>query len=184
MSNLRRLLVLFAVLALTSVGLAGTATSASASVPGSKILSYSYIGQSYEWDCGPTSGQMVMSQWGISTSKQEMIDLMGADGNGADSVANVIYALNHKIGRAWYRTVYINGSTATGAQKATFKQDLLDDIATYGHAFIANVVGSQPDTSGLCHSGSIARVADPAYGNYWMNTSTLADWVAERGYAI
>ncbi len=199
MRNLRRLFLLFAVLALTSIGLASTATTASASVPSSKVLSYTYIAQSYEWDCGPTAGQMVMSQWHISTSKQEMINLMQTDSNGTDSVANVIHAFNTKIGSAWYRTVYINGSTATAAQKATLKQDLLDDIATYGHAFEANVVGSQPDTSGRYHSysgghyvaivgyessGSIARVADPAYGNYWMSTNVLADWIAERGYAI
>jgi len=143
---------------------------------------------------------MVLSNWGISTSDTEMIGLMNTSSvSGTYSVEQVAKALNKKIGTNFYRTVYIYGSTATATQKATLKSDLVEDVGRLHRGFVANVLGHTTDTlthphnypgghyvavMGYSQSGAFAWVADPWDGAYWLSTSNLADWIAEKGYTI
>ncbi len=70
-----------------------------------------------------------------------------------------------------------------------------------GRAVVANIAGTATDTDGITHSFAgghyvsvtgyhdngdtvtIADSADPAQATYQMNTDTLANWIATRGYS-
>jgi hypothetical protein len=168
--------------------------------PAQVVLNYTHMLQSYEWDCGPTSGQMVLSNWGLFPSKAEMINRMHTNNPaGTDNITLVANALNYEIKSSFYRTVLISGSLATSAQKATLKSDLVEDVGKFGRGFVANVLGTATDTyarphsytgghyvavMGYSQSGALAWIGDPAFGGYWMATDQLADWIAEKGYCI
>lgn len=181
-------------------GPAGAAAPPAAVAPAaaSGSVSYSQTAQPTEWDCGPTATYVAISVLQTPPSIAAITTAENTDENGTDSVADVTPVLNANGGNGFYVSKYIGGETATAAQIALLKSDVVYDIS-HGHAIVANVVGTGTDTGGTGHtysgghyltvvgyssSGDTVNIWDVAGGHaYSMSVSNLATWIAERGYS-
>lgn len=102
-------------------------------------------------------------------------------------------------GEKFYTATMISGYHASKSDVSALKKVMLTDIGAYDHGIVANVVGTEYDTSGVRHrysgghylavvgykdGGNTARISDNATGHeYWMTTTRLATWIASKGYA-
>lgn len=192
---LRVLAVLLAVLG----GLLVTAAPSQAAT--SKVLSYQFQWQENYYYCGPAATRIALTARGYYYSQSYIAGQLGTTTNGTNSAADTTRVLNNLGYTGFYETKWIPGSMATQAEIDRLRWDLVYDIDR-NYPIVANVVGTAIDTDGDAHSyagghyltvvgysndGATAKLADPAdaygYGWYWMDTTRLANWIAERGYS-
>jgi peptidase C39-like protein len=194
-----QLLTLFAVL----IGglLVSGASASAAAPPASKVLNYTFQWQQNGYYCGPAATRIALTARGYTYSQDTLAAALHTTTNGTNSAADTTRVLNADGHTSFYETKWIPGSTATAAQKALLKSDVLYDIPR-GYPLVVNVVGTAVDTDGDAHSysgghymtvvgyqssGATVKLADPAdangYGWYWMTTDRLANWIAMRGYS-
>jgi hypothetical protein len=192
---LRVLAVLLAVLG----GLLVTAAPSQAAT--SKVLSYQFQWQENYYYCGPAATRIALTARGYYYSQSYIAGQLGTTTDGTNSAADTTRVLNNLGYTGFYETKWIPGSMATQAEIDRLRWDLVYDIDR-NYPIVANVVGTAIDTDGDAHSyagghyltvvgysndGATAELADPAdangYGWYWMDTTRLANWIAERGYS-
>ena len=161
-------------------------------------LTYLFDGQETGFWCGPASVQIALRCRGIAKTEAELAKTLGTTTFGTSSSADVVRVLNQLLGAGTYDDVYIPGKTATDADVAALKTALVRSVDA-GFAVVANVVGTIRPISGGSFSypgghyvavtgyragGDEAYVADVgAPAQYWVRTSALAVWIAERGYS-
>jgi hypothetical protein len=169
------------------------------------VLPYTWQGQQTNYWCGPGSTRIAISTRVKSPpSQQTLATAMGTTTNGTNHIGLPAAQLNKYLNPG---TKYVSRSidwTATPAQTAQLKKDLVARISS-GFPIVANVVsGWRPPgypTSGTIYhyvavvgydaNGDKALIADPAGGGavwssvpktYWVSTSNLARWIGGKGY--
>ena len=109
--------------------------------------------------------------------------------------------LNRQLGAERYRTTEIPSESASPKQVEGLRRDIVTSVS-HGDPVVANIAGTVSDTAGEQHSyegghyltvvgysanGALAKIADPAdtQGSniYQLSTTTLANWIATRGYS-
>nr|MDT0657509.1 C39 family peptidase [Micromonospora sp. DSM 115978] len=101
--------------------------------------------------------------------------------------------------RGVYRTVTVQGPTASAEATAKLRSDVLGAVDA-GRAVVANIKGTASDVDGGQHSyegghyltavgyrdgGDQVKIADPydPQGEYWVTVEELAHWIVDRGYS-
>ena len=180
-----------------------------------KVLDHTVFKQNLPYNCGPSATLIVLSTWGIkaktlgfssnSSFTKWIGKKEGTTSNGTNSIKDVVKGLSAAIkkhgkgGEKFYTTTMISGYHASKSDVSKLKKALVLDIDSYHHGIVANVIGTEYDTSGVRHrysgghylavvgykdGGDTARISDNATGHeYWMTTSRLATWIASKGYA-
>jgi hypothetical protein len=176
---------------------AAVASSVTPDTATSATVHYTLQAQANDWYCGPAATRTALTSWGKTYSQSTLAADLGTTTDGTNSAADVTRVLNKLTGTGYYATKWISGYNATSAQKALLKSDVVFDISR-GHAIVANVLGNANGAApydysdghyltivGYRDSGAVSVIADPAYGGhvYSMNTSDVANWIAERGYS-
>jgi hypothetical protein len=200
---MRRVSRRLAAVAIVLGGLVATtaATQSSAFAASSAEVSYSFQWQENYYYCGPAATRIALSAHGYNYSQDYIASQLGTTTNGTNSAADTTRVLNSLAYTGFYETKWIPGNYATQAEIDRLQWDIVYDIPR-GYAIVANVIGTAVDTDGDAHSysgghyltivgysddGWTAHLADPAdangYGWYWMNTTSLAHWIAARGYS-
>lgn len=191
----RILVVLAAVLGAVAV------TPVRAVAASTAVLNYQFQWQQNGYYCGPAATRIALSARGYVYSQDYLAGQLGTTVNGTNSAADTTRVLNSLGSTGFYETKWIPGSTATQDEINRLQWDVVYDIDR-NYPIVANVVGSAVDTDGDVHSysgghyltvvgysdnGWTVKLADPAdangYGWYWMTTTRLAIWIAERGYS-
>ncbi|MFV2099534.1 C39 family peptidase [Micromonospora sp. LOL_024] len=167
---------------------------------GERQLSVRYEAQPNFYYCGPAAVRNALTTMDKDVSQDDLAREMGTTERGTDSAHLITEALNNKAGEDVYRTVEIPGRAADDAQTDRLRADIIRAVDD-GRGVVANVIGTASDTDGVSHSfegghyisvtgyrddGDQVRIADsanPAQAEYWIDTDTLADWVASRGYS-
>ncbi|MFG2042977.1 C39 family peptidase [Dactylosporangium sp. NPDC048998] len=171
--------------------------------PATKILQYQFQLQPNYYYCGPAATRIALSATGHTVSQDQAAALLGTTTNGTDSAFDTTRGLNSVIGhgRTVYQTREIPAYPATPAQADQLRTDVLNTINS-GRAIVANIAGHLTDTAGTYHayegghyltivgykdSGKTVKIADPANpngdGTYWVTTTNMANWIAQRGYS-
>jgi hypothetical protein len=169
--------------------------------PASKQLDYTFQAQTTYYYCGPAATRIALTVRDAPLSQDELARRLGTTVNGTNSAADTTRVLNSVTGSDFYRTVAIPGQSATPAQIDRLQADVVRAISK-GYAVVANIAGSATDTAGGWHSypgghyltvvgyrdgGRTVKIADPAIpgadSHYWMTTTSLAHWIATRGYS-
>ncbi|WP_436493175.1 C39 family peptidase [Actinokineospora sp. HUAS TT18] len=174
----------------------------------SKTLGNNHIqGQHTNYYCGPAATRIALSVRGILPSQEDLANSLGTTTNGTDSSWNIRATLNARTGTSYYDAKFGYNYSSTGWANL-LRSDILFDI-NRGWALVVNVAGGASTTSGwrsypgghyvavlgYDQSGNRALVADTGYngglydaqgyyyGVYWINTTELARWSYNRGYA-
>jgi hypothetical protein len=170
-------------------------------LPSSKVTNYAYEAQPNFFYCGPAATRIAATAQGHMPSQDEVAKELGTTENGTNSAEDTTRVLNSLDGKADYKTVSIPGQQASQDEIDRLKSDVVSAIGA-DKPVVANIIGTAVDTDGGVHSyegghyltvvgyrddGQTVKIADPAEtngdGTYWMTTSTLADWIASRGYS-
>lgn len=167
--------------------------------PAAKDLKFDFEYQINGYYCGPASTRMAASTRIAPPSQDTIAMAMGTTTNGTNSAADTTAELNRLEHTSFYHTTLIPGS-ATTSDIATLEKNVVHSISN-GYGIVANIVGSAQDSSGGFHeydgghyiavigysdNGRSVHIADPAgegADTYWMSASTLANWMASRGYS-
>ena len=193
-----------------SAALASTAPAATptptpvadtSNLPGDKALNYDYQRQPNFFFCAPAATRIALSTVGHSNSFDDLAQQLGTTEAGTNSAQDTTRVLNSVVGGHVYTTHEISGATATPAQVDQLKNDVIAAV-TNNHAVVANIAGTITDAAGNTHSyegghyltivgygqgGTMVKIADPADtqgdGSYWVSTTTMANWIATRGYS-
>lgn len=171
-----------------------TSTAAATMVPHLTALQPNYF------YCGPAATRIALSAHGDLPSYDQIARELGTTPEGTNSANEVTKVLNTHLGAGRYKTVEISANKASPAQVATLKSDIIT-ATSRGDAVVANIAGTVTDTTGEVHSypgghyltviaytdnGQTVRIADPAdtqgTPEYNLPTTTLANWIATRGY--
>ncbi|MEV6927792.1 C39 family peptidase [Dactylosporangium sp. NPDC051485] len=169
--------------------------------PEAHSVDYDFQFQPNYYYCGPASTRMALTSSGVALSQGDLAARLGTTVNGTNSAADVTRAMNGVLGKDEYRTRWIPGQQATGAQAEQLQRDAVAAMSS-GRAVVANIVGGATDESGVYHEfsgghyitlvgyrdrGRAVQVADPSgmFGSrtYWMSTWNMANWIAARGYS-
>ncbi|MGI5214492.1 C39 family peptidase [Plantactinospora sp. CA-290183] len=136
---------------------------------------------------------------GHTPSQDEVAKQLGTTEAGTNSAEDTTRVLNTAGGKD-YHTVAIPDPAAKPEQVDRLQTDLVHAIDT-NRPVVANIKGTATDVDGGTHSyegghyltvvgyddhGHKVKIADPADPNnneYWMTSTTLANWIAERGYS-
>ncbi|MFI9644226.1 C39 family peptidase [Micromonospora sp. NPDC051925] len=167
--------------------------------PSSKVLRYEYQAQSTYYYCGPAAVRNALSAAGIERDQDSLAAQLGTTEMGTNSAEDTTRVLNAVVKGDPYRTRMFVG-TPSDAQIDRLRADVVAAV-TDKRAVVANVVGDATDTDGGWHSfpgghyiavvgyqndGRTVRIADSADASlpaYWVSTTTLANWIATRGYS-
>jgi hypothetical protein len=171
------------------------------STPGDKALNYDYQRQPNFFYCGPAATRIALTTVGHSNSFDDVAKQLGTTESGTNSAQDTTRVLNSVVGGHVYTTHQISGATATPAEVDQLKNDVIAAV-TNNHAVVANIAGTITDAAGNTHSyegghyltivgygqgGTMVKIADPADpqgdGSYWVSTTTMANWIATRGYS-
>jgi hypothetical protein len=178
-----------------------TPVASTSNLPGDKALNYDYQRQPNFFYCGPAATRIALTTVGHSNSFDDVAQKLGTTENGTNSAQDTTRVLNSVTGGNAYTTHDIPGATATAAQVDQLKNDVINAIAN-NRAVVANIAGTITDAAGGTHSyegghyltivgygqgGTMVKIADPADtqgdGSYWVSTTTMANWIATRGYS-
>ena len=210
---LRKTALTIAAAAATAGGIAGPAITAHAAPAtpttqvqadrkpgGERQLPVRYQAQVTYYYCGPAAASNALSVQGKHIDQHEMAKRMGTTENGTDSINDITPILNKETGKDVYKSVEIRDANAATKQTDKLRDDIVRTVDD-GRAVVANIAGTATDTNGTTHSFAgghyvsvtgyqnngdtvtIADSADPAQATYQMNTDTLANWIATRGYS-
>ena len=197
-----------AITGLTTAGFvaafAGPAAASASPAPAaaaSAEVKHDYQLQENGYYCGPSATRVALSAQGHVLSQDQVAAELGTTVNGTDSANDITRVLNAQLGAGKYHTVEIAGPTVTEAQTAQLKADVVAALSQ-GKPVVANIAGTVTDTAGERHSyqgghyipvvgygaaGDQVTIADSAdkVGSpyYTLDTSTLAQWIATRGYS-
>jgi hypothetical protein len=157
--------------------------------------------QPHYYDCGPAATRIALSTHAEAVSIDQLGSELGTTTSGTDSAFDVTRVMNAHFGAGRYHTVEISAQKASPEQIAALQKDTVTAV-NQGDAVVANVVGTVTDTAGDVHSypgghyltvvgyadkGNVVRIADPAdtegTPEYDLFVSTLAHWIASRGYS-
>jgi hypothetical protein len=180
---------------------AAPAAAAPAVPPGQKALGYDFKLQPNYYYCGPAAVRIALTTQGKTPSQDDVAGRLGTTTNGTNSAEDTTRVLNSVTGTNFYKTRSIPGKTATAAEMDRLKEDVVHAISS-GYGMVGNVAGTIRDTAGETHSyegghylsvvgytdgGLTVRIADPADtqgdGSYTIPVTTLANWMATRGYS-
>lgn len=168
---------------------------------GEKALNYDYKRQPNFFYCGPAATRIALTAIGQAPSFDQVAKKLGTTVDGTKSAVDTTRVLNSVAGAHVYQTHTISGAKATGPQMDELRTSVVNAVST-GHAVVANIAGTVTDLSGNVHSyegghyltivgygdgGMTVKIADPADtkgdGSYWLPVSTMANWIATRGYS-
>ena len=169
--------------------------------PEAKEVRYDFQFQPNFYFCGPASTRIAVSTSVAAPSQNDLAGLLGTTVNGTNSAEDTTRALNRVLGRDAYQTHWIAGQRATGVEAERLQRDVVRAIGD-GRGVVANIVGGATDVTGRYHEfggghyvsivgyrdrGRAVQIADPSglFGprTYWMETYSMANWVARRGYS-
>ncbi|MEU1756923.1 C39 family peptidase [Micromonospora matsumotoense] len=167
--------------------------------PSSKVLRYDYQAQTTYYYCGPAAVRNALSAAGIERGQDDLAAQLGTTEMGTNSAEDTTRVLNAVVKGDPYRTRMFAG-TPSDAQIERLRADVVATV-TDKRAVVANVAGDVTDLDGGWHSfpgghyvaavgyrdnGRTVRIADsadPSLPAYWVSVSTLANWIATRGYS-
>ena len=177
-----------------------------------KLLNYDrgIVRQDTYYNCGPASGQIVLSARGIVVSEAALGKEMGTHTGGTDYIGLVEKSLDKRVPQAQYTSVYMPNDPPSSAQREKLWNDLVRSI-NGGWGVVANIVAPPnnypravaPSTQNLRYSGGTVyhyvaimgysdeggrrRVwfADPGFAPYgcWVSFDQFATLVPPKGYA-
>ncbi|MGI5211404.1 C39 family peptidase [Plantactinospora sp. CA-290183] len=183
----------------TTTAAAVQAVDARPAAQASKVLGYDYKAQENFYYCAPAATRIALSAQGHTPSQDEVAKQLGTTEAGTNSAEDTTRVLNTAGGKD-YHTVAIPDPAAKPEQVDRLQTDLVHAIDT-NRPVVANIKGTATDVDGGTHSyegghyltvvgyddhGHKVKIADPADPNnneYWMTSTTLANWIAERGYS-
>ncbi|MEU7618628.1 C39 family peptidase [Micromonospora rifamycinica] len=167
--------------------------------PSSKLLGYDYQAQTTYYYCGPAAVRNALSAAGIERDQDDLAAQLGTTEMGTNSAEDTTRVLNAVVKGDPYRTRMFAG-TPSDAQIERLRADVVATVAAK-RAVVANVAGDVTDLDGGWHSfpgghyvavvgyrdnGRTVRIADsadPSLPAYWVGVTTLANWIATRGYS-
>lgn len=166
---------------------------------GERVLGIEYQAQPNFYYCGPAATRIALSAEGETLSQDEVAKKLGTTEAGTNSAEDTTRVLNEVTGSKRYKTTAISESKANPEQADRLRADVVNAVDDK-HAVVANIKGTAADTEGNPHSyegghyltvvgyrdgGDTVKIADPYDPNeqYWMDSSKVANWVAERGYS-
>ncbi|MEU7981693.1 C39 family peptidase [Micromonospora sp. NPDC049081] len=167
--------------------------------PSSKVLRYDYQAQTTYYYCGPAAVRNALSAAGIERGQDDLAAQLGTTEMGTNSAEDTTRVLNAVVKGDPYRTRMFAG-TPSDAQIDRLRADVVAAVADK-RAVVANVAGDATDLDGGWHSfpgghyiaavgyrdnGRTVRIADsadPSLPAYWVSVTTLANWIATRGYS-
>ncbi|OWV04574.1 hypothetical protein B5D80_19970 [Micromonospora wenchangensis] len=167
--------------------------------PSSKVLRYDYQAQITYYYCGPAAVRNALSAAGIERGQDDLAAQLGTTEMGTNSAEDTTRVLNAVVKGDPYRTRMFAG-TPSDAQIERLRADVVAAV-TDQRAVVANVAGDATDLDGGWHSfpgghyvaavgyrdnGRTVRIADsadPSLPAYWVSVTTLANWIATRGYS-
>ncbi|WP_329019984.1 C39 family peptidase [Micromonospora rifamycinica] len=167
--------------------------------PSSKLLRYDYQAQTTYYYCGPAAVRNALSAAGIERDQDDLAAQLGTTEMGTNSAEDTTRVLNAVVKGDPYRTRMFAG-TPSDAQIERLRADVVETVAAK-RAVVANVAGDVTDLDGGWHSfpgghyvavvgyrdnGRTVRIADsadPSLPAYWVGVTTLANWIATRGYS-
>jgi hypothetical protein len=167
--------------------------------PSSKLLRYDYQAQTTYYYCGPAAVRNALSAAGIERGQDDLAAQLGTTEMGTNSAEDTTRVLNAVVKGDPYRTRMFAG-TPSDAQVERLRADVVETVAAK-RAVVANVAGDVTDLDGGWHSfpgghyvavvgyrdnGRTVRIADsadPSLPAYWVGVTTLANWIATRGYS-
>jgi len=152
--------------------------------------------------CGPAATRIALSALAKhAPSHDNLAQQLGTTTAGTNSAQDVTRVLNRQLGAERYRTTEIPSESASPKQVEGLRRDIVTSVS-HGDPVVANIAGTVSDTAGEQHSyegghyltvvgysanGALAKIADPAdtQGSniYQLSTTTLANWIATRGYS-
>jgi len=208
--NLRKLLpsALLGLVASAAIGgiVAGPASAANAAEPTgavavAKVLPHNTQLQTSYWNCGPTAARNALVVHDPNANADQLAAQLGTTTDGTNSAFDITRVMNAHLGAGRYATGEIPGPSATPAQVAKLRTDVVGAI-TKGDAVVANIAGTVTDTAGDTHSyegghylavvgygadGNTVNIADSAdtvgSPDYTITVSHLGNWIATRGYS-
>ncbi|RKN51242.1 C39 family peptidase [Micromonospora endolithica] len=165
---------------------------------GGKELDFHYKFQETYFYCAPAATKMALSALGKDLSQDELAKKLGTTEAGTNSAIETTRVLTEVSGKG-YRTVEIPGDKADQAETDRLRDDVVRALDE-GRPVVANIIGTGVDTDGHAHAypgghyvtvvgyrdgGNTVKIGDSwsDEGQYWINTDTLADWIASRGYS-
>ena len=140
-----------------------------------------------------------LSAAGIERGQDDLAAQLGTTEMGTNSAEDTTRVLNAVVKGDPYRTRMFAG-TPSDAQVERLRADVVAAV-TDKRAVVANVAGDVTDLDGGWHSfpgghyvaavgyrdnGRTVRIADsadPSLPAYWVSVTTLANWIATRGYS-
>lgn len=146
--------------------------------------------------CGPAAARIAVTAHGKYPNQDQLARMLNTTVNGTFSSDDITRALNKVVGTSAYGRTWLPERPATAQQKDELRADVVRAIGK-GHPVVVNIVGTARDTGGTAHSypgghyltvvgyrnaGQQVKIADPAFGIYWMSTANLANWAGSRGY--
>ncbi|WFE67539.1 C39 family peptidase [Micromonospora sp. WMMD714] len=167
--------------------------------PSSKLLRYDYQAQTTYYYCGPAAVRNALSAAGIERDQDDLAAQLGTTEMGTNSAEDTTRVLNAVVKGDPYRTRMFAGFPSD-AQVERLRADVVETVAAK-RAVVANVAGDVTDLDGGWHSfpgghyvavvgyrdnGRTVRIADsadPSLPAYWVGVTTLANWIATRGYS-
>ena len=169
--------------------------------PADKQLSFDFQYQPNFFFCAPAATHMALSAHGANRSQDDLATLLGTTTYGTRSAFDTTRALNEVLGKHVYKTREIRGQEATPAEMDRLQADVVRAVGN-GYAVVGNIIGAATDAAGVGHDfpgghyiaivgyrddGRTVQVADSSGlfgpGTYWMNTISMANWIASRGYS-
>jgi hypothetical protein len=170
--------------------------------PAAKSLRHDGKLQPNYYYCGPAATRIALSAHAKrAPSHDSLAKQLGTTTAGTNSAEDITRVLNHQLGQGRYHTTELPDEAASPKQVEKLRRDIVTAVSN-GDPVVANIAGTVSDTAGEQHSyegghyltvvgysanGSVAKIADPADtvgGNeYRLSTTTLANWIATRGYS-
>jgi hypothetical protein len=173
-----------------------------------KSLGVDFQLQETGYYCAPAATRVALTAQQHTMPQDQVATKLGTTHDGTASITQVTDTLNHELGDnpdSAYTTVELPNPDTDEAATAKFKADVVNAI-DHGKVVVANIVGTATDTDGDEHTyagghyipivgytnnGDTVQIADSAgkadssgdkTPNYQVNTTTMADWMATRGY--
>lgn len=166
-----------------------------------KEVRHDYQRQPNFYFCGPAATRIAVTAQGHTLSQDELAGKLGTTEAGTNSAEDTTRVLNAIAGKDVYQTRSIPGPKPSAGEIDRLTGDVTTAIDN-GRVVVANIKGTATDLDGTSHAyegghyltavgyrddGKTVKIADPAEtrgdGSYWMPTSDLAMWIAERGYS-
>jgi predicted chitinase len=166
------------------------------------------VGQEYYWDCGPASGQILLSIRHKFVDENTLIREIGTTTNGTDFVGLVERMLDNRLPEGNYTSVYLENDPISQRQKDQLWADVVRSIDG-GFGVVANIVappgnhpravlGSQSPNYGnstIWHYVTVigydtearaVKLGDPGFAPfvYWITFDQLATLIPPKGYAF